>query len=193
MRIIFRKTAVITGFLMPIYILLPQIVVTLQGEGLSLARAAYFLFILGIFTVPGADAALKVEGRVLDFLKSLPMEKRDYALSKALSMPVIPIVISGLILVLGIYYGLKILILLPHAFLLPLNASFLTMVYFFRYEGIELGIPEFNIGHMIVLMILVGVLFGVIALPLLVLSYPFKYAVSFVISAVALIVLYQML
>lgn len=193
LRIIFRKTTMITGFLMPIYILLPQIVVTLQSGGLSLTRAAYFLFILGIFTVPGADAVLKVEGKVLDFLKSLPMEKRDYALSKALSMSVIPIVISGLILVLGIYYDPKTLILLPHAFLLPLNASFLTMVYFFRYEGIELGIPEFNIGHMIVLMILVGILFGVIALPLLVLSYPFKYAVSFVISAVALIVLYQML
>ncbi|AHF80014.1 hypothetical protein [Thermococcus paralvinellae] len=193
LRIIFRKTAMITGFLMPVYVLFPQIIMVLQSGNFPVSKAVYFLITLGVFTVPGADAVLKVEGKVLDFLKSLPLTKREYALSKALSMSVIPILISELILALAVHYNPQAIILLPYTFLLPLNASFLTMVYFFRYEGIELGIPEFNIGHMIVLMILVGILFGVIALPLLVLSYPFKYAVSFVISAVALIVLYQML
>ncbi|WP_324735858.1 hypothetical protein VFC49_01345 [Thermococcus sp. SY098] len=193
LKIIFRKTAMITGFLMPIYVLLPQIFMTIQSGSLSLMRATYFLFILGVFTIPGADAVLKVEGKVLDFLKSLPLTKREYALSKALSMSVIPMLLSGLILILAIYYDSKALVLFPYILLLPLNASFLTMAYFFRYEGSELGIPEFNIGHMIVLMILVGMLFGVITLPLFLLTYPLEYFISFGIGLMSLGILYRLL
>ncbi|HHI00682.1 MAG TPA: hypothetical protein ENL40_04305, partial [Thermococcus litoralis] len=53
---------------------------------------------------------------------------------------------------------------------LPFIASSITMLYFFRYKGEELGIPELKWLQIILMFILVAMVFGIIALPIFISS-----------------------
>lgn len=172
LRIIFRKTAMLTGFLVPLYFALPQLIMGIQSGNFSLLDATVLLFTVGFMSTAGADAILKVEGKVLDFLRMLPLKKGTYALSKALSMSTVPSIIS--LLVLGITYyfnGIRTIYLLPYAFMLPLTSSLIVMLYFFHYSGEEIGVPEVNFGHILVLFIIVGISYAFVGLPLVLLGY----------------------
>ncbi|MDK2854713.1 MAG: hypothetical protein PWQ92_1607, partial [Thermococcaceae archaeon] len=68
-KIFVRKPAMLVAFLFPIYVIFPTLVSALQRGELGLEDLLPVLFMIGLFSVPGADAVLKVEGKNLDFLK----------------------------------------------------------------------------------------------------------------------------
>ena len=191
LRIIFRKTAMLTGFLVPLYFALPQLIMGIQSGNFALSDATALFFTVGFMSTAGADAILKVEGKTLDFLRTLPLKKGTYALSKALSMSTVPSII--LLLVLGVTYyfnGIKAVYLLPYALMLPLTSSLIVMLYFFHYKAEEIGISEVNFGHIIVLFIIVGVAYALLGAPLVLLGLlkglPLSYGIDAILIAVLL-------
>lgn len=178
-KVVFRKSSMIAGLLIPVYFVLPQIFIALSKDEFSLLLATGLVFGLGWFSSIGADPVIKIDGRELDFLRTLPLAKKTFILSKSLTMSAIPAA-TGLA-VIGIAYhynGGQALYLTPHAFLLPLMTSLVAMNYFYRYKGQDIGIPETNMMDIIAILILVGVLFAIVGAPILILEGPAGYAVS---------------
>ncbi|ACS90491.1 hypothetical protein [Thermococcus sibiricus] len=165
-RMFVRKPAMLVAFLIPLYMVLPTIVDAFRKGQLSLLNVLVVLFMIGLFSVAGADAVLKVEGNVLELLKTLPIRKREFMLSKILSMTIVPITIGVLIVIFGARYDVDSLLLLPYAFMLPLISASITMLYLFRYTGEDIGIPELSWLYMIFMIIIVGIVFALIAAPL---------------------------
>ncbi len=190
LKMISRQTAMIAGFLLPLFVLIPQIVLAVQEGDLSLTQITFFIFIVGALTLSGSDAVLKIEGKNLDFLRTLPLTKDQYIIGKAVTMSLIPMILSIILVVFGIYYYISAILLLPLAFLLPLTSSFFTMIYLFRYEEEDIGIPDINILKMIVLFIIVGLLFGLIAVPILLLNTYIGYFTSYGIASILMISAY---
>lgn len=190
-RIITRKTSMIAGFLLPLYIIIPQIFIGIEDGAISLIETTGFVFIVGIMTVAGADAILKVEGKTLDFLKTLPVTKKQFAMSKAVSMCIIPTVLEIAVIGLGLYFDSQVIYLIPLALVLPFTSALVTMAYLYRYKGEEIGTPEFNYKKMFLLFIIVGALFGVIALPILLLDFIPKYFISYGIAFVSAFLVYR--
>lgn len=169
-KIFVRKPAMLVAFLFPIYIIFPTLISALQRGRLGLEELLPVLFMIGLFSVPGADAVLKVEGKNLDFLKTLPIKKRDFVIAKVISMALIPTFLGFSLVALGIVYDPEAFSLLSYAIFLPFIASSITMLYFFRYKGEEIGIPELRWPQIILMFIIVGIVFGIIALPIFVSS-----------------------
>lgn len=191
LKIVFRKTAIIAGFLLPLYVLLPQIFISLQDGYISIYQTTFFLFMIGILTTTSADAILKVDGSSIDYLRNLPLSKKRFILSKVFSMCVIPVFLSLSVIVLGAYFDLKSLVLLPYAFLLPLLSSLFTMLYLYRGEGDMIGVPEINFIKLLPIFILLALVMLVVGLPVLFLTGYFAYLVSFIICAVILLFMWQ--
>ncbi|ALV63201.1 hypothetical protein ADU37_CDS15020 [Thermococcus sp. 2319x1] len=167
-KIFVRKPAMLVAFLFPIYVISPTLVSALQRGNLGLEDLLPVLFMIGLFSVPGADAVLKVEGKNLDFLKTLPVKKRDFVIAKVMSMALIPTFLGLSLVTLGVFYDSGAFVLLPYALFLPFIASSITMLYFFRYKGEEIGIPELRWPQIILMFIIVGMVFGIIILPIFV-------------------------
>jgi len=190
-RIITRKTSMIAGFLLPLYIIIPQLFIGIEDGTISRVETTGFVFIVGVMTVAGADAILKVEGKTLEFLKTLPVSKKQFAMSKAISMCIIPTILELAVIGLGLYFNSEVIYLLPLALVLPFTSALVTMAYLYRYEGEEIGTPEFNYKKMFLLFIIVGILFGVIALPILLLDFIPKYFISYGIAFVSAFLVYR--
>ncbi|MFW6072257.1 MAG: hypothetical protein ACOC6U_02015 [Thermoplasmatota archaeon] len=190
-RIISRKTSMIAGFLLPLYIIIPQIFIGIEDGTISMFETTGFVFIVGIMTIAGADAILKVEGKTIDFLKTLPVTKKQFAMSKAVSMCLIPTILELAVISLGLYFNSKVVYLLPLALILPFTSALVTMAYLYRYKGEEIGTPEFNYKKMFILFIIVGILFGVIAMPILILDFMLKYFISYGIAFTSAFLIYR--
>ncbi|WP_461865157.1 hypothetical protein [Thermococcus sp.] len=184
-KVIFRKSSMIAGLLIPVYFVLPQIFIALSKGEFSLLLATGLVFGLGWFSSIGADPVIKIDGKELDFLRTLPLTKKTFILSKSLTMSVIPAVTGFVVIGMAYYYnGGQALYLISHAFILPLMTSLTAMNYFYRYKGQEIGIPKTNMADIIVIFIIVGVLFAIVGAPILILSKPVGYAVSAVIGLI---------
>ncbi len=192
-RIISRKTSMIAGFLLPLYIIIPQIFIGIEDGTISLIETTGFVFIVGVMTVAGADAILKVEGKTLDFLKTLPVTKKQFAMSKAVSMCVIPTILEIAVIGLGLYFNRQVIYLVPLALILPFTSALVTMAYLYRYEGEEIGTPEFNYKKMFILFVIVGALFGLIASPIFLLDIIPRYFISYGIAFVSAFLVYRFL
>ncbi|WP_048149083.1 hypothetical protein [Palaeococcus ferrophilus] len=156
-KILFRRPATLVAFLIPVYVVLPQILAGVR-EGLTPLKLALYLFIVGFTSTAGADGVLKLESLSIGFLRTLPLNKGHYARSKAISMALVPSIVNLAIVLFGLAtLGWKPLLLIPLALLLPLLSASLVMLYFFRYEGEEIGSPEVNLGNMAVLFLMVAV------------------------------------
>lgn len=190
LRVIFRKTSMLTGFLVPIYFVFPQLFIALRSGNLSKEQVFGLLFLIGLFSTSGADAILKVEGKEMDFLRTLPISKGQFILSKAFSMSLIPMILASLILGLGTYFDSATLYLIPYVVFLPLNVSLLTMLLLFRYKGKEIGIPEINFGEVLALFLVNSVLLAFIGIPAFIINAPKGLAISY---AIALLSLFLML
>lgn len=192
-RIISRKTSMIAGFLLPLYIIIPQIFIGIEDGAISITETTTFMFIVGVMTVAGADAILKVEGKTLDFLKTLPISKKQFAMSKAVSMCIIPTILEMAVIGVGLYFDTQVLYLVPLALILPFTSALVTMAYLFRYKGDDIGTPEFNYKKMFILFIIVGALFGVIALPIFILDMLPRYFISYGIAFISAFMVYRFL
>ncbi len=191
LKIIFRKTAMIAGLLLPLYVLLPQIFIRLQNGHISINHTTLFLFMIGVLTTTTADAILKVDGSSIVSLRSLPLTKQRFILSKVFSMCVIPMIMSLSVIALGTYFEAKSLVLLPYAFLLPSLAALFTLLYLYRRGGEQIGIPQFNFIKLLPIIIFLVLIMGLIAAPILFLTGDVAYPVSFSIGTIILVFLYR--
>ncbi len=166
-KILLRKTALLAGFLVPIYIVFPQVFFALSRGRFPESQVLVTLFMLGIFAATGTDAILKIETMSLDFLRSLPVMKRDFVTSKILSMCIIPWALGIFIIFLALYYnGLRSLSLLPLSIFLPVISASVAMLYYFHYKGEDIGIPDLKWSDFILLLLLIGAVVGIVALPI---------------------------
>lgn len=190
LKIISRKTSMIAGLLFPLYIVLPQLLLRMSDGSISLGEMTWFMFLIGMMTVAGADAILKVEGKSMNFLRTLPLSKVQFAVSKAISMSMVPLILGVGVIGIGMYFNLKVVYLLPLSLILPFTAAIVTMTYLFRYKGDMIGVPEFDYKKMMLLFLIVGAVFGVVGFPILLMGSVFKYLVSPVIAVVITVLLY---
>ncbi len=194
LKMLFRRTSSLVGFLIPILIILPQVVMSVQDDGLTLLQTSAFIFLLAAFGIMALESILSVDSNSIDFLKTLPLKKKTYVESKVLSLSIIPIAVSLVLVGLGTYFDPITLITIPYAFLLPLISSSIVLSYLFSYEDEKIGIPDFSFVNdflkFILLMILVGIAFGAIALPLFTLPILYGVPLSYLIACLVLFYLY---
>ncbi len=193
-QILFRKTSSLVGFLIPALIVISQVFFSAQEDGLTLLETSGYLFMLAAFNLMAIESILSLDTISVDFLKTLPLKKRTYILSKILSLSMISITVSLGLVGLGTYFDPRTLIAIPYAFLLPVISSFIGLSYLFRYEDERIGIPDFSFTNdflkFILLMILVVAAFGTIALPLLLLPVLYGIPVSYLIAGSMLLYLF---
>ncbi len=186
LRLVFRKTSMIAGLLIPLYFILPQIFMVVRDGNFPKELVISMIAIISFFSTINADILLRVEGKEIDFLRILPVKKTQFILGKAISMSVLPIVFSIILVCLGFYFDRIALTFLPHAFLMPLDVSLLTMIYLFHYKGEEIGIPEKSLLKTILILTINGIFVGIVTLPLLFITSP----ISFVISLSTLLIIF---
>ncbi|MGM0405364.1 MAG: hypothetical protein ACQEQM_04405 [Thermoplasmatota archaeon] len=190
LKVIGRKTSMMAGLLFPLYIALPQMFLRIRDGRISIVEMTYLVFLVGIMTVAGADAILKVEGKSMSFLRTLPLSKAEFALGKALSMSIVPMFVGIGMVGLGVYFTVEVIYLLPLVLILPITAAVVTMSYLFRYEGNTIGVPEFDFKKMILLFLIVGVVFGVVAVPIIFMGSVLKYIASPLVAIIIIVILY---
>ncbi|MFW6141952.1 MAG: hypothetical protein ACOC53_05270 [Candidatus Saliniplasma sp.] len=190
LKVIGRKTSMIAGLLFPLYIALPQMLLRVSDSRISMGEMTYLVFLVGIVTVAGADAILKVEGKSMSFLRTLPLSKAEFAVSKALSMSIVPLIVGIGMVGLGVYFTVEVIYLLPLVLILPITAAVVTMSYLFRYEGDMIGVPEFDFKKMILLFLIVGMVFGIVAVPILFMESLLRYIVSPLLAVLITFILY---
>ncbi len=187
LRLVFRKTSMIAGLLIPLYFILPQIFMIVRNGNFPKELVISMIAIISFFSTVNADILLRVEGKEIDFLRILPVKKSQFILGKAISMSALPIVFSIILVCLGFYFDRIALIFLPHAFLMPFDVSLLTMIYLFHYKGEEIGIPEKDLLRTIILLIINGILVGAIAVPAFSIPFPNGFAISLAAAVIAFV------
>ncbi|NJE29691.1 hypothetical protein E3E38_01295 [Thermococcus sp. 18S1] len=162
LRIVFRKSALLVGFIFPLFIILPSAVNILVSGSIREWSVVSVLFMIGWVASVGVDTVLKIDGQEFEFLRSLPITVGQFLRAKLLVMNVVPVT-AGVGLVLTVSYrDVRTLALLPAAVILPLLTSSVALAFFYHGES-ELSVPETNFGHVLVLMIINGVALGAIA------------------------------
>ncbi len=168
MKILIRRTALLAGFLITLYIVFPQIFMVLSTGNFPILNAVIILIMIGAFSAGGIDAILKIDINAIEFLRTLPLRKRDFVIGKIISMSVVPWGIGMAILIIALYYnGLYALILIPHVFLLPFIASSVVMLYYFHYKEEDIGIPDLKKTDLVVLFLILMLIMGIISIPLI--------------------------
>jgi hypothetical protein len=189
LRLVFRKTSMIAGLLIPLYFILPQIFMVVRDGNFPKELVISMIAIISFFSTINADILLRVEGKEIDFLRILPVKKTQFILGKAISMSVLPIVFSNILVCLGFYFDRIALIFLPHAFLMPFDVSLLTMIYLFHYKEEEIGIPEKDLPRTIFLFIMNGILVGAIIVPAFLIPSPNGFVISLAAAVIAFVVM----
>ena len=168
MKILIRRTALLAGFLITLYIVFPQIFMVLSTGKFPIVNAAIILLMIGAFSAGGIDATLKIDINAIEFLRTLPLRKRDFVMGKIVSMSVVPWGIGIAILILALYYnGPYALILIPYVFLLPFIASSVVMLYYFHYREEDIGIPDLKKTDLIILFFILMLVMGIISVPII--------------------------
>jgi hypothetical protein len=164
-KVISRRSSAIFALLIPLYFVLPQIFLTLRTGIFPFEHALSLISVSALFSIIGSEVILKIESKEIDFLKTLPVTKRQFTLSKSLSMAVFPVLICIGIVSIGCYFNPQTIFLLPLAVMNPINVSLLTMTLLFRYKGDEIGIPEKGFLKSTILFTVNGLMIGITVLP----------------------------
>ena len=189
LKLILRKSSMIVGFLIPLYFVFPQIFLALKTGHLPKEQTLALIFAISLFSVLGVDIILKAEGRDVDFLRTLPLAKRQFVLGKALAVSIFPAVSSAAILLIGMHFdpGSRYLFLYP--ILLPLCVFLLAMIVLFSYPSEDIGIPEINLKKTLMLFVLNGIFLGFVVLPVFVMPFANGLILSYTIAISSLIIL----
>lgn len=159
-RIASRNTSLLTGLLMPVFVIIPSLIGALKSE----SGAGVLGFVLAVAWVSSiaVDAVLKIDGRAFEVLHSLPLSLRTFLRGKLITMSTIPTT-AGLLAVLGLSLrNPEVLKALPLALLLPVATSGTTLTVF--YWGIqEVALPETTWKKMILALAANGVIVGTAA------------------------------
>ncbi len=187
-KILIRRTALLAGFLIIVYIVFPQLFVALSMGKFPLEVAVPLLFMVGVFAATGTDAVLKIDVNSIDFLRTLPLRKRDYIFSKIIAMCIIPWGLGFVLFLISLYFnGARAIILLPYPIILPMISSSVSMLFYFRYKGEEIGIPDLKWGDMILLLLVIAIAIAPAAIPVIFHHYLLSELIAF---AELLILLY---
>ena len=181
-RLVFRRAASIAGLFVPMYLVLPQLFFVLESREFPRELLTSQIFLISLFSIISSDVILKVEGKEIDFLRSLPLAKSIFALSKALSSSIVPTTSSLFLVFLAAFFEVKSLIFIPLAITLPLNVSLFTTFYLFR-KAEDVGIPEKSLPETLLLFLLNGIIAGISLLPLLLFDFIKGVIASFVIAS----------
>ncbi len=167
-KILIRRTALLAGFLIIVYIVFPQLFIALSTGRFPVDVAVPLLFTVGVLAATGVDAVLKIDVNSLDFLRTLPLRKRDFVISKIIAVCIVPWALGFVMLLLAIYYnGTGALILLPYPIMLPFISSSVSMLYYFHYKGEDIGIPDLRWGDMLLLLLLISLAVAPAAIPVI--------------------------
>ncbi|MCX8172968.1 MAG: hypothetical protein N3D09_05105 [Archaeoglobaceae archaeon] len=180
-KIISRHPSGVVGTLLPFLILFPNIIgMAMVGEKSAVIHtiASTSLFapiILGIIT--------RGEGKEIDFLKILPISKKEFMFGKLITTSLILCSTSAVLSMVAIFLGIT-----PTVFLIsipmPLTISTLTALYLFNYPSNEVGIPEMGLRRMSILFILSIFVVATLMLPIHILSEPIGFALTFLFSLI---------
>jgi len=188
-KLIYRHPSGVVGVLLPFLITAPQVFVVASlsgGDAVVLQSiSAVSLFspiILGLIT--------RGEGKEIDFLRTLPISKRDFMLGKILTSSIIVCSASFALIFIAFLFGAT-----PFAFLvaisLPLAISLFSALYLFNYPGDEVGIPEMGLRRMAVLFLLCIVLVAFLMTPTQIFSDFIGYPLSFFISLAVIAIMFR--
>jgi len=158
-KIATRNTALLTGLLMPVVVVIPSLAGLRHGSEDS---ALGFVLAIGWTSAIAIDAVLKIDGRAFEVLHSLPLSLRTFLRGKLTTMTAIPIT-TGLLAVLGLSLrnpgSLRVL---PLALLLPVSTAGTTLTIF--YWGIrEVALPQTTWKKMLLALFANGLIIGATA------------------------------
>lgn len=188
-RILFKQTSLLVGFLAPVTSVLVLFFIIPSEEGFIEPGTLIPLFLVGIIAAATSSVSLTLDGTSLDFLRMLPLKKRRFALSKAVTVMIFPVVFSFLYVVFFGLYDRGVLYFLPYAFAFPVISSLFSMAYYFRYPSDEVGMPKSSWGKVIMLTCSVVLLLGLVGLPVVVIGGLSGYVVGYVCSGGIILVL----
>ncbi|NJE46916.1 hypothetical protein E3E35_05730 [Thermococcus sp. GR7] len=177
LRIIFRKSSLLVGLLLPLFIVLPSALNLLMAGSISEWAVVSVLFMIAWMASVGIDTVLKIDGLEFEFLRSLPITLGQFVKGKLITMNAVPISAGVVLVLVASYLNPYLLKLVPAAIVLPLLTSSLAMTFFYHGEK-ELSLPETNFGHVIALMILNGITLGIVAGVWFLLGYPYAMGLS---------------
>jgi len=189
LKLVSRNPSGLVGMIIPFLITAPQVAIVSSLSGgdsvivQSLATVSLFSpIILGLLT--------RGEGKEIDFLKTLPVSRRDFMLGKVFASGLIVCFSSSALILIAIAFGASPLALLP-AISLPLAISMFSAIFLFDYQTDEVGIPEMGLRRMAVLLTLCAIFTSLLISPMSILPVPACYATTFAFSAAAFALMFR--
>lgn len=187
LKITYRNPSGLIGIASPIIITLPQLLFfSKESDPLYGILTVSFLspLILGLL--------IRAEGQSIDFLKTLPISKFEFAMSKAIATAAITTCVSmALVTISSFFNGFTFSILL--AVSLPICFSLLGVSYLFHYKSEEVGIPSTTLLRMIPLFGIQTAIFVLILIPIYALPNPMGYIATFLLSlTISLLIIRRM-
>jgi len=157
-RIASRNTSLLTGLLMPVFVIIPSFIGALKS-GSEVGVLGFVLAVAWVSSI-AVDAVLKIDGRAFEVLHSLPLSLKTFLRGKLITMSTIPTT-AGLLAVLGLSLGNPgVLKALPLALLLPVATAGTTLTVFY-WGTHEVALPETTWKKMLLALAANGVIAGV--------------------------------
>ncbi len=187
MRTLFRRSQLLAAFLLPFYFIIPQ----LFGGRFATRGGLTLILMASAFSVLLVGASLKLDGRGMELMNSLPLMKRTYVMGKILTLVTFP-VLSGLtVALLTVYYnGFSSLPIVPCAFLLPFMSACISMARVSRVMGKSINMPEMNMMTYLAVFLLISVPYTAVGISFFLLGGFIRWVACY---SVALISLYAAL
>jgi len=184
MKTLFRRSQLLAAFLLPFYFIMPQ----LFGGSFGVERSLALILMSSAFSILLVGASLKLEGKGMELMQSLPLRKRTYVMGKLVTLVTFPILSGLTVALLATYYnGLQSLPLVPCAFLLPLMSAAVAMAYTSRMMGEDISIPEMNVIALLVMFLLVSIPYATIGISFALLNGYVRWAVCYSISVATIV------
>ncbi|MEM1579139.1 MAG: hypothetical protein QXK70_00440 [Archaeoglobaceae archaeon] len=172
-KIAYRNPSGLIGIVTPIVIALPQLLFfSKESDPFYGILTISFLspLILGLL--------IRAEGQSIDFLRTLPVSKFEFALSKAIATAAITTGVSIALVTISLFFnGFTFSILI--AVSLPICFSLLGVSYLFRYKSEEPGIPSTALFRMLLLFVIQTAVLVFSLLPIYALPSPVGYIATF--------------
>lgn len=189
LKLIYRHPSGLLGILLPFLITAPQIFVigSISGGNSVVIQAVstvslFAPIILGLIT--------RGEGKEIDFLRILPLSKKDFMLGKFLTTSLIICIASVTLTFVAYFFGAP-LFAFPIALSIPLTISMFSAIYLFNYPSNEIGIPEMGLRRMAILFILCIILIALLMTPVQIFTNSIGYTLTFFFSLILLVIMFR--
>lgn len=181
LKIVSRNLSGLLGILIPFLVITPQVFVVgsmLGGDVIVLqtisAVSLLSPIILGLLT--------RGEGREIDFLRTLPLSKKDFILEKVMATSLITCSGSLALTIIACFLGATPMAL-PVSVVLPMSVSLLSALYLFNYPSDEVGIPNMGVQRMVILFLASIFLLAFLITPIYIFPKVSGFALTFILSS----------